>query len=204
MNINGSQNNIDNSTNNTQNININVFGNEDLTHFLSDGNMLQKLKAYGKKGVYGLADIIEEIHCNKDIPQNNTIIKPLEYGDAVYIMGEKKQWEFREYEDIRDTIIQSVSNFFKKYNEIKDNLCVKLTDEREKRIIRGLSYTLLAMDGDIPNELFEELDIDDARIIHDDEKIKSMLRKFDKATMLKLHEYTLSNFKKDQGKYVRS
>jgi hypothetical protein len=31
-----------------------------------------------------------------------------------------------------------------------------------------------------------------------------MLRKFDKATMTKLHEYTSCNYKKNNGKYVKS
>jgi hypothetical protein len=87
---------------------------------------------------------------------------------------------------------------------MKDKLGVKLTDRRERWIIKGLCYSLLGMNGDIPDDLFEELEIDDAKVEEEENKIKNMLRKFDKATMTKLHEYTSSNYKKEQGKYVKS
>jgi hypothetical protein len=194
----------DNQVSILNNNNVNTFGNEDLSYLLEDGKLLQKLKEYGKKGIYGLADIVKEIHCNKEQPQNNTIVKPLDYGDGVYIMGDEKEWEYREFEDIRDTMIETVSNYFGKYNEMKDKLGVKLTDRRERWIIKGLCYSLLGMNGDIPDDLFEELEIDDAKVEEEENKIKTMLRKFDKATMTKLHEYTSSNYKKEQGKYVKS
>jgi hypothetical protein len=204
-------NNITNNNNNTLNnhgtiniINVNSFGNEDLSYLLNEKNVLQKLKAYGKKGIYGLADIVKEIHCNDKKPENNTIIKPLDYGDGVYIMGDEKEWEYREFEDIRDTMIDTISKYVRKYNAIKDKLEVKLTDHRERRIIKGLCYSLLAMNGDVPDDMFDELEMDDAKIEEEDNNIKNMLRKFDKATMTKLHEYTSSNYKKEQGKYVKS
>jgi hypothetical protein len=198
-------NNITNSTTNniSQHVHINVFGKEDFNYLLKDGNLIQKLKIYSKKGVYGLADVINELHCNKEIPENNTIIKPLEYGDGVYIMGEANEWEFREFEDVRDTLIDSLSKYVEKYNNIKKKTGIKLTDRRERSFIKAFAYQLLAIDGEIPDDLFEELEINEDKVKEDNDfKIKNMLRKFDRTTMLKLYEYTCANYKKDNGKYV--
>jgi hypothetical protein len=102
----GNQNNINTLNNNSHNvININIFGKEDLEYLKNDNYLINKLKGFGKDGIYGLSKIIDEIHCNLDKPENNTIIKPEEYGDGVYIMDDDKNWEFREFEDIRDDLI---------------------------------------------------------------------------------------------------
>jgi hypothetical protein len=190
-------------TNNKQIVNINVFGKEEFDHIMK-ADVLQKLKSYSKKGVYGLTDIINDIHCNDDVPQNNTIIKPLEYGDGVYIMGDDKTWEFREFEDIRNVLIESLSKYVETYNKMKKELGIQLTDRREKNFIKAFAYQLLSMEGDIPDDLFQELQINEDHVVDDTDKLKAVLRKFDKATMLKLHEYTKVNFKKENGKFIRS
>jgi hypothetical protein len=193
-----------NNVNNEQHVHINVFGKEDLDYLLKDGNLLQRLKNYSKKGIYGLADVIKEIHCNKEQPHNNTIIKPVEYGDGVFIMGDESEWEFREFEDIRETLMNTISKYVHKYNEVKTKSDVKLTDVREKCFIKHLTYSLLALNGEIPNDLYDELEIDDNKVEENTDKIKSILRKFDKSTMNKLHEYTIPNYKKENGTYVNT
>jgi hypothetical protein len=181
-----------------------VFGNENLTHILEDRNILQKLKAYGKNGVYGLSDIIKDIHCNTNRPENNTIIKPLEYGDGVYIMGAHNEWQFREFEDVRDTIINSISRYIAKYNEQKNTLGVKLTDRKEKQILKRFSYILLSINGEIPDDLTDELEINDENIEENADNMKAVYRKFDKTTKLALYDFTYGNFKKDKkGKYFK-
>ena len=183
---------------------MNVFGKEDFEHVLKDKRLMQKIKAYGKKGVYGFVDIIQELHCDPEKPSNNTIIKPLEYGDGVFILGDDHHWEFREFEDVREQLIESISKYFTKYNEIKNSLGVKLNESRERRVIKHVVCMLLAMYGTISDDLYDELEIDEKTIEEQTDKLKDILRKFDKATMLKLHEFTKKNFKKESGEYVRS
>jgi hypothetical protein len=196
--IHGDLNNIN------QNITINVFGKEDYEYLRNNGNILQKLSTCGKKGIYGLSDIVKEIHCNKETPENNTIIKPLEYGDGVYIMGDNNEWEYREFEDVRDTMIESVSKFVNVCEEKRNDNDIKMRDMKERLLIKGLGYKLLSIGGDFPDELFDELKMEMDRVDDDDDIIKTHLRKFDKATLVKLHEFTQANFKKNNGKYVKN
>jgi len=121
-------NNITNNNNIHIHLSVNEFGKEDLS-FLTE-TIIQKTKQYGKKGVYGLADIIEEIHCNLSAPQNNNIIKPNDYGDDVYIWGNKNKWEYRTFDDIRDMLMGSLSQYMKKYIETKNELGVELTKRK--------------------------------------------------------------------------
>ena len=195
--------NIDTSVNKTQNIQINVFGKENLEYLLEDDNLLQRLKSYGKKGVYGLTDIIKEVHCNKEHPENNTIIKPFDYGDGVYIVGDDKEHEYREFGDIRSELIDNITNFFKMYNHVKNNLEVKLVDKREHGIIKNLAYILLSIGGDIANDLYTELDIDDSKVEEDEKILKGLFRRFDKSTMSKLSDYTQANYKREKGQFVK-
>jgi hypothetical protein len=188
-------------------VHINVFGKEDLSYLLNDGDILQKLKAYSKKGVYGLADIIKEVHCNKDRPENNNIIKPHEYGNGVYIMGDDNEWEYREFEDVREPLVDTVNTYVEKYNDVRKRAAVKLSERREKALIKKLAYQLLTLSGDLPLDLEDELELDDDHIkntTEDPDVQRNTTRKFDKATMSKLHEYTSSNYKKEAGKYVKN
>jgi hypothetical protein len=191
--------NTQNNINNTQNININVFGKEDLSYLLEDKDLLQKVKHYGKQGVYGLAKMIEDVHFNVERPQNHTIIKPDEYGDGVYIRGDDQKWEFREFEDIRDELVNTLSKYIKMYTKKKNVLGVRLIDKRERRLIEEVGYLIMTLDGDLPEALFEELDIDDEV---NEEDVKNVTRKFDKSTMKKLHSKTSFHYKKENGEYI--
>jgi outer membrane murein-binding lipoprotein Lpp len=198
--LNGSHNNVNNTTNN---ININVFGKEDLDYLFSDGNLMQKLKAHGKNGVYGFSDIIKDIHCNRNRPENNTIIKPLDYGDGVFIMGEHKQWMYREFEDVRPDLLEIVARYVEICAAVKAELNIRLSDKNEKRIIQRCVHKLIAMrGGSFSDEFEDELEIDDAEIQKYENESKHLLRKFDRATMCNLNEYTNTNYKKDKGTYV--
>jgi hypothetical protein len=189
---------------NNNNISINVFGKEDYEYLMNNGNVIQQLVSCAKKGIYGFSDIIKEIHCNNETPHNNTIIKPLEYGDGVMIMGDDNEWEYREFEDVRDTMIESVSKFINICDKKRNENNIKLRDMKERLLIKRLGYSLLSIDGDFPEELFEELKMDTNKVDEDDDVVKSHLRKFDKATLVKLFEYTQANFKKNNGKYVKT
>ena len=185
-----------------QNIHFAVFGKENLDYLLNDANILQRLKDYSKKGVYGFADIVEEVHCNKDQPQNNTIIKPLDYGDGVFIKGDDSQWEYREFADIRSTLIDTITKYVKMYNIVKNDKSIKLSDRRERAFIKKWSYILLSLQGDVPDDLCDELEIDDDQINDKDDNVRASHRKFDKASMIKLNDYSSEHVKKENGKYI--
>ena len=194
---------ITNNIDKSNHVHINIFGKENIDYLLNDPNILQRLKSYGKEQVYGLSSIVKQIYCNEEKPENNTIIKPLEYGDGVYIMSDENQWCFREYEDIRDVLIDSVSKYFVKYNEVKNKCNVKLKDDREARFIKTLCYILLSLNGSIPDDLSEELDINYDKIEDKEEKVKNYLRKFDRANMINFHQFFNEKFKKKNGTFVK-
>ena len=193
--------NIENQTNN--NIQINVFGKEDLTYLLNDNDILQKLKYFGKSGIYGLPKIINDVHFNKDKPENNTLIKPDEYGNGVMILNDEKEWEYREFEDIRDNLIDTIIKYFKAYNVVKKKLDVKLIEKKERNIIKNFAYELMALEGTIPEDLFEELGMDEDELEEGEDELKNKLRKFDKSAMKNIHHKTTLNYRKDNGNYIK-
>lgn len=179
------------TVNNIQNIHINCFGNEDLTYLLEDTNIIEKLKYFGKNGVYGFPKIISDVHFNENKPENNTIIKPDEFGNGVMIKNEDNEWEFREFEDIRENLIKIIVKYFKAYNVVKKKLGIKLIEPKERKILKNFGYELMLLDGNIPKELFDELDMDEDDIENtNEEDIKKRTRKFDKSTMKTLHSRT--------------
>lgn len=196
QNIINQTNNITNTNietvNNIQNIHINCFGNEDLTYLLDDTNIIQKLKCFGKNGVYGFPKIISDVHFNENKPENNTIIKPDEFGNGVMIKNEDNEWEFREFEDIRESLIQIIVKYFKAYNVVKKKLGIKLIEPKERKILKNFGYELMLLDGNIPKELFDELNMDEEDVDTNIEEIKKRTRKFDKSTMKTLHSKTSS------------
>ena len=119
---------IQDLTINNNNVVLNMFGKEDLNYLDNDANLFRRLSKCAKKSMYGFSDIVKEIHCNKDRPENNTIIKPLEYGDAVFIMGENNEWEFREFEDVRDMLVDSVNKFVEICENQRIEKNIKLND----------------------------------------------------------------------------
>ena len=201
-NYNHSQHCTTNFNKTNQSIHFAVFGKENLDYLLNDANILQRLKDYSKKGVYGLADIVEEVHCNEDQPQNNTIIKPLDYGDGVYIKGDNSKWEYREFADIRSTLIDTITKYVKMYNIVKNDKNIKLSDRRERAFVKKWSYILLSLQGDVPNDLYDELEIDDHSVDDKEQTVRTYHRKFDKASMVKLNEYASKHVKKENGQYM--
>ena len=197
-------NNTTNNTNcNNQNIQINVFGGEDLSYLTNDKGILHRLRMYGKEGIYGLPKIIDDVHFNKERPENQTIIKPEEYGNTVLIKNDNNEWELREFEDVRDDMIGTIIKYFKAYNEVKKKQKIKLVEEKERRFIKTISYELMALDGCIPKDLFHELDMEDEIVEEDEIEIKNKTRKFDKCTMHTIHNRTTSGYKKENGSYIK-
>ena len=188
---------------NNQNVQINVFGNEDLSYLLKDNEIIHRLRMYGKEGLYGLPKILDDVHFNNDRPENQTIIKPEEYGNTVLIKNSRNEWEFREFEDVRDNLIDTMIKYIKMYNEVKKNLKIKLIEEKERNFIKKISYELMALDGSIPRDLFYELNMDENKVDENEDSVKNKTRKFDKSTMHMIHNRTYYTYKKENGLYVK-
>ena len=192
-----------NNTTNNNNLTINVFGQENIEYLYNDKRILDRLKTYGKKGIYGFSKILEEVYFNRERPENNTLIKPEEHGNSVMIMNEDQEWEYREMEDIQDEMIDIIVRYFKAYNKVKNDMNIKLIEKRERNIIKNFAYELLALDGYIPRELFEEIEMDEDDIETNEEEIKKKVRKFVKSTMKAVYNRTIDDYRKEKGKYIR-
>lgn len=184
---------------NVQNITINSFGNENLNHLIQDKDIIYKTNNFSKKGVYGLVDIIDHIYLNPEHPENNTIIKLNEKGDDVLVMNESNTWEYREYEDVKDQFVEALNNFLRIYNKKKNELNIKLVEQKERNRIKEFIIFLMTIGGIIEDDLAEELNVDDDYIINE-EKINN---KFDKATLSKLFFKSNLFFNKSDKKIKR-
>ena len=201
---------------NNNNIMFNCFGKENLEHISSDGDLIHKTNMFSKNGLYGLIDLMEYIYFDPNHPENNTIAKMNERGEDIFIKNEvtnfhaqeeteekkpmKMRWEFRDYEDIRTTIIESISSVFKMYNSHKNNKNIKLTEKKERKRIKEFIILLLTVGGFIEDDLAEELDIDIDDDMENEEKINN---KFDKATLMRLFQCSNNIYKKNNGNIVK-
>jgi hypothetical protein len=183
-----------------------VFGQENLTHLLDDKQFIPNMKKNSKKGVYGLVDMIRDVCCDIDNPQNNTIIKPDKHGEGIYIMCDDNRWEYRELEDVRDDLIVILSKVFEKFSERINNLGIKFSDVRERNYMRSLVYYALCIGTEIHEDLYDALDLDDSKIeelIEDENKTNAKRKKFDNVTKRNLYEYACRYYQEKEGTYTR-
>ena len=211
--------NTNNSHNtNTNNINIkvennnfsyNYLGNEDVSYIANKPNVLQTLKSYGKKGIYGVGDIINSIICNPEHPENSTLLKPKEYGTDVLVRdcNDSNKLEFRDISDAMETIknkalpryLQGVCDY------IKNNNITRLPDLKEKGLLRKLIHIMIVLDIDVPEELEHIVDIDDDKVDQDrsnEALCSSHNTKLNKSVARSAYEFTKQNYKKKNGTYV--
>lgn len=188
---------------------LTLFGQENLSYLLDDSNIVQRVEEYGKKGTYGLADIVEEIYCNKEQPQNNTIIKQ---GSRVFIKGNdfanNTTWEYREFEDIRSNMIDTISNYLNIYNQVKTSRNIVSIDRKARNSITNWCYIILSCKCGISSDLYVEQGIDEKIFDNKDEYdneaniIKAAQTKFIKATMIKINDFSSKHVKKQKGQYI--
>ena len=199
-----SHNTTNHITNNNQTIHVNAFGKEDLSYLLEDASIIEHLRMCGKNNVYGLTKLLNSVLFNKDRPENNTIIKPEAYGDGVMIMNEDKEFEYREYEDVIDTLLEIISNCFEAYLSVKKKYGIQLMDKKELMIMQKFVQDFQCVDGIVSLELLEELKIAvDYIDYEDDEDIQKKKNKFKKSSMKSLNSNTEYNYKRENGRYVR-
>jgi hypothetical protein len=91
--------NIDNPTTNNNSININSYGNEDLSH-ITDAFKTELLK-----GPYGMIQkMIEAVHFNKEKPENNNIIMPNKNEKMLKILDGDK-WIYKDKDETINDLI---------------------------------------------------------------------------------------------------
>jgi len=208
INIHGNRNTANIKT--TNNFSFNFIGHEDLSHLSNEPNFLQKLKSYGKNGVYGVGKIISSIICDLEHPENNTLLKPRDFGSDVLVRGCDADPNHLEFRDISDALtklkdvmmpryLQYVCEYIRKHN------INRLLDVKEKSIIRQLFHIMIVLDIDVPEELEHLVDIDDDKVDNDrnnDSLCNSHNTKLNKSVARSAYEFTKQNYKRKNGKYA--
>ena len=200
-----SNNNNNNTTNNI--INFNAFGEEgikQLEEFLGeDKEIIERLKQVGKKQLYGIRDIQNDIFFNPKNPKGFSIIKPEKYGSGVRVRNSDGEFEYMEFEDVRDPMLNYIEKFINIYNKTRNKYNVKFRDPKERRIL----HTFLKIMNDdldiyLNEDLKEDLDIKEEpnECENDDEDMK--YKQFDKVSLDNMHVQTKKYFKCKKGEFV--
>ncbi len=185
--------------NNDNSVNINIFGKESLEYIENDPGIIQRLKNYSKKRVYGLRDIQNEIYFNQKHPENFTIIKPEKYGSDVLIRNDDGEFEFREFEDVKDEMKQMIEKYISIYVKLKNKENITLVERREREQIKQIVIAAITLNINIPYNLTKELGIVPEEY---DEENPDIERKFDRSSLENLHIKTKKFFKAKNGEYV--
>ena len=203
------QNNQMTNSNNNNTINniiqYNAFGDEgieQLEEFLGeDSKIIEKLKQIGKKKIYGVRDIQNDIFFNPKNPKGFSIIKPDKYGSSVRVRNSEGEFEYMEFDDVRDPLLNYIEKYIYIYNKTRNKFNVKFKDPKERRILQAF-FKIMNDDLDIylNEDLKEDLDIQDESISEKEEETK--YRQFDKLSLDNIHVQTKKFFKCKKGEFV--
>ena len=115
------------NTTNTNNLNLNSYGNEDLSHITNS------FKTQMLKGPFEMIPkMIEEVHFNDKKPENKNICYPNKKNNTVKIFKEGK-WKYYNKEDLMDELMGNnycILDVY--YDEKKDDI---LSDIQKKRYL---------------------------------------------------------------------
>lgn len=205
--INNITNNISNSTiNSNNNINIQniVFRKEDLK-YLEDADIIFKLNKCGRDGIPGISRLLKDVYYSKSRPQNNTIAKIDKIGPGLYIKSdsdEMDEWEYSEYEEIRDDIISVLDKHIDIFNDLKKKLNIEFTDKKVCERIKNLLILTKTIGGSVNEELYKELGLNMNSYSDEDEEDK-INRKFDRFILDMLFRNSDVFFKRKGGKIYK-
>ena len=200
------------NNNNTINniIQYNAFGDEgieQLEDFLGeDSKIIERLKQLGKKKIYGVRDIQNDIFFNPNNPQGFSIIKPDKYGSSVRVRNSEGEFEYMEFDDVRDPMLNYIEKFIYIYNKTRNKYNVKFRDPKERKILQNF-FRIMNDDLDIylNEDLKEDLDIqDESNYSEEDENSEEekKYKQFDKLSLDNIHVQTKKYFKCKKGEFV--
>ena len=207
-----SQNNSQNTTNshnnnNTINNNIiqyNAFGDEgieQLGKFLSgrkdDAKIIEHMRQLGKKKIYGIRDIQNDIFFNPDNPEGFSIIKPEKYGSSVRVRNSEGEFEYREFEDVRDPLLDYMEKYIEIYNKTRNKYNVKFRDPKERRILQNF---FKIMNDNLEIYLGEDLKED--LNIKDNTSEEDKYKQFDRVSLDNIHVQTKKFYTCKKGEFV--
>ena len=196
-----------NNTINNNIINFNSFGDEGIKQleefFGEDKEIIERLKQVGKKQLYGIRDIQNDIFFNPKNPKGFSIIKPEKYGSSVRVRNSEGEFEYMEFEDVRDPMLNYIEKFINIYNKTRNKYNVKFRDPKERRIL----HTFLKIMNDdldiyLNEDLKEDLDIKEESNECDNEGEDMKYKQFDKVSLDNIHVQTKKYFKCKKGEFV--
>ena len=56
-------------------------------------------------------------------------------------MVHDNEWEMREFEDVREDMIETIIKYIRMYNETKNKLGITLSEKKERNIIKRVERT---------------------------------------------------------------
>ena len=203
-----------NSNNNTVNniIHYNAFGDEgieQLGKFLlgqkDDSKIIERMKQIGKKKLYGVREMQNDIFFNPANPEGFSIIKTEKYGSRVRVRNSDGEFEYMEFSDVRDPLFNYMEKYVDIYNQTRNKYNVKFRDPRERRILQDF-FKIMNDDLDIylGEDLKEDLNIQDEESSSPDEEDEGKkYKQFDRVSLDNLHTQTKKFYKCKKGEFVR-
>ena len=202
---------INNSNNNNNTVNniihFNSFGDEgieQLGKFLSgqkdDSKIIERMRQIGKKKMYGVREMQNDIFFNPDNPKGFSIIKPDKYGSKVRVRNSDGEFEYMEFSDVRDPLLNYIEKYIDIYNKTRNKYNVKFKDPKERRILYDF-FTIMNDDLDIylGEDLKEDLNIRD----NSSEKSETIrYKQFDQVSLDNIHVQTKKFFRCQKGEFI--
>ena len=205
-----------NTVNNVNNIiQYNAFGDEgieQLGKFLlgrkDDSEIIERMRHIGKKKLYGVREMQNDIFFNPNNPEGFSIIKPEKYGSSVRVRNSDGEFEYMEFSDIRDPLFNYMEKYVDIYNQTRNKYNVKFRDPREKRILQNF-FKIMNDDLDIylGEDLKDDLNIKNraASSLKDEEDEvdeEKKYKRFDKVSLDNLHTQTKKFYKCKKGEFI--
>jgi hypothetical protein len=103
-----------NTTNNTQNIIVNNFGQEDISH------LLKRLEYYWHNKAHGLIEMTKDIHFDPKHPENHTLNLTNQRNKIIKVK-DKGKWVPKETDEAIDEVVYTISKAIEGFMEDKSD-----------------------------------------------------------------------------------
>ena len=210
INQNTTTNSNNNNTVNNNIITFNSFGEEgieQLGKYLSgrkdDSKIIERMRQLGKKKIYGIREIQNDIFFNPDNPEGFSIIKPEKYGSSVRVRNSEGEFEYMEFADVRDPLLDYIEKYIDIYNKTRNKYNVKFRDPKERRILQNF-FKIMNDDLDIylNEDLKEDLSIRESKDSESQQSEDVKYKRFDRVSLDNIHVQTKKFFTCKKGEFV--